>query len=48
MNIISPCNVLVTWKAGNEERQETRMGRNYDVLIVNTLIAEECNVIWRF
>ena len=48
MNIISPCHVPVTWKVGNEEREETRMERRHDTLIVNNLITEECNVTWRF
>jgi len=48
VNVISPCHVPVTWKAGNEEREETRMERNHDILILNTLFTEECNVTWRF
>ena len=48
MNIISPCHIPVILEVGNGEREETRMERSHDILIVNTVIGEGCNVTWRF
>lgn len=48
MNIVSPCHVSVIWEVGNGEMEGTRMERSHDILIVNTVISEECSVTWRF